>query len=535
MAERTSGAQSTTTVGDAIEQLVRHGDRSRFWFGLALIAGLLVSVSYLSTHPYPAYGAGLYLQIAEEIRAGGYALPTVIPYYTQGGVPFAYPPLMFYVAAVLGELGVAPLTISRLVPATVTVLYLIPYYAVAGELLETRRRAGLATLFLAVCPPALQWHLSAGGMVRAPAFLFSLCGIYAGVRLFKRGDQLWVIPGLVLFGLTVLTHPVYTVFFGLSWLLLFLTFDRTPRGLVSGAVVALGGILLAAPWWLQVIHVHGPDVFLSAAGTHNGLGGGVGRLLDQFVYPLDENYVTLFFVGIFLGTSYFLRRRRFFLPAWLLAGAYFIGKSRFQFVAGSMMLAVFLVEAVGPWVARQVGTRDLRRVTTGVVLLAVVAATVVGGLYAGSALNTAHHGSTSQPAFIDTADREAMTWAAEHTDPGDDFVVAGDAAEWFPLFTDRSILIGPWGVEWTEPAEYERQLRLFRSVSTCEQAACLTATFEQAGVTPDYVYVPRDEYTVRGLTHRPQPGLERSLVDSDRYRLVYGNEGVAIFRVDAQN
>jgi hypothetical protein len=514
----------------AAVESIGFGRDGRGWVGVGVATGLLVAVSYLLSHPYPAYGAGLYLEIAQQIRAHGYALPSTVPHYT-GGVPLAYPPLQFYVAALLLDAGVSGLVVSRTVPAVVTVLYLVPYYGIARQLLPTRRQAGLATVLLALAPPTLQWHLSAGGIVRGSAFLLALCGIHVGIRLFRGGQRRWVAPGAVLFGLTVLSHPVYAVYFGLSWLVLYASFDRTARGLARGAAVAGGGLLLAAPWLVTVVTRHGPDVIFGAAGSHSGLAGGVDRLLDQFVYTIEPTPVGLFFVAVFVAAIVSLARRQYVLPAWLFVGAYVVGKERFQFVPGAMLVASVLLTVVVPRLDRSIPDVDRRQLTTGVVVVVLLAGGAVGTLYATSALGSAHHGSPSLPAFLDGHDRDAMAWAASETAPDDSFVVLGDAAEWFPYYTDRPMLVGPWGVEWVSPRQYYAQLDHYRSLSTCDSAGCVSDGLAAADVSPTYVYVPSGDYTVRGLEVDGTATLRRSMAASNRYRRVYGNDGVTVFRV----
>lgn len=509
-------------------------DREWPWLAAPLLVGAAVVLVYLLTHPYPAYGAGLYLRIAERIAENGYRLPAHIPGYTGEGVPFAYPPLMFYLGAAAMDLGgVSPLTLSRYVPAVATVGYLLPYYYLSRELLGDRVEASLATTLLAVAPPTLQWHLSAGGFVRAPAFLLAVTGCYAGVRLFRSDGRRWVwlLAGTLLFGLTVLTHPVYTVFFGVSYLLLYAAFDRTPRGLLLGAVVAGGGLALAAPWWLQVLSTHGPGAFTAAAGTHSGLLGGAHRLLDQFGYTLVSGPpVPIFFALAYAGVAYFLRERWFLLPAWLVVPAVVIGKERFQFVAGAMMAAVVLREGLRFVSRRRVSAREWERVASLALAVAVLGAVCIGTLYAASALPWAHAGDPSQPQFMDAEDREAMAWAANETAPDARFVVLGDAAEWFPLFADRTILIGPWGVEWTTPERYEQQLSLYQLISECDSEQCLTAALSTRGIDPEYVYVPKGQYTVRGLEESGTDHLHWTLRRSGEYSVAFENEGVVIFR-----
>lgn len=499
----------------------------------SLVVGGIVAVGYLLTHPYPAYGAGLYLEVAQQIIANNYRLPAQIPHYTAHGIPFAYPPFVFYASAVVLDFtSVDPVALSRFVPPVVSVLYLVPYYFVARNLLNARKEAGLATVLLATAPPTLQWHLSAGGLVRATAFLIALTGLYVGLVLFRSRNRWAVVPATLLFGLVVLTHPVYTVFFGLSYVLFFLAFDRSVRGLLSGAVVAAGGLALASPWWLQVVWTHGLSVFTAAAGTHSGLFGGVHRLVDQFVYPLGSGPpVPLFFVLSFAGLFYFLGRRQYLLPVWLVTTAFVIGKERFQFVAGSMMAAVFLFA-----IAKRVGRRfssasDRRAVARGVLAAAVVTAVSIGVLFGAGALPAAHNGSPSQPAFMDQSDETAMTWVEHNTDPSAEFIVLGDGAEWFPLLTDRTILVGPWGVEWTSPDRYSTQLSLFRNLSTCSSEACVTKELRAADLQPEYIYVPKNAYTVRGNSEYAAASFHRDLAESEQYRSVYENQGVVIYRV----
>ncbi len=504
----------------------------RFWLTLAVATGLLVHLVYLRAHAYPAYGAGLYLAIAETIAAHGYALPATVDGYTAGGVPLAYPPFAFYLAAAARDVtGLGAFAYSRLVPGLLVTAALVPYYYVARELLAAPRRAGVATLLFAGTPAVLQWHLSAGGIVRTVGLLVALVACYAGVRLFRDGGRRWLVAATALFGLAVLTHPVYAAFVAASYLVFFAGLSRTPRGLARGAVVAAGGLALAAPWWLQVAATHGPGVFTAAAGTHGGLGGGPARLLTEFVYPVDFDAGAPAFLAAYAGAGYALWRRRVLLPAWLVAAGFVVGKPRFLFVAGSMLTAVLLFEVGVPFVRRHTSRRIRPRAADlAAVALVVLAAVGTGTAFAAGAVDT-HDGHRSQPAFVDWADHEAMTWVGTQTPPSTRFVVLGDAAEWFPLAADRTILVGPWGVEWTTPDRYQRQLDRYTALSDCDRASCITAHLRALDVAPEYVYVPKATYTVRGVPHRQSAVMGRSLARSDRYRVVYENAGVLVARV----
>ena len=516
-----------------VERLKTIWYRELIWMAPALVAAVLIYYTYLTAHPYPSFGAGLFLEIAEQISAHGYGLPERIPHYAPGGIPLAYPPLTFYMVAAISDLtGASGVAISRFLPGLATVLYLFPVYLIARQVLPTRPQASFATLLVAVSPPILQWHISAGGLVRGYAFLFAIAGTYTGVKLFKTGEKWWVVPSLLLFSATVLSHPLYTAFFVLTYLVLFVAYDRTVSGLIAGSIVGFGALIVTAPWWVQVIMAHGPGVFTAAAGTHGGIGKGIDALVSSFGHHPVSAAVNAIWAAIpVAGVIYLLRLRRYFIATWFVTIGLLLGNARFTFLIGAFAATPLVFEVLIPLVKRE--TRSAINTQNAAVFSIALVATFgmgAGMLYATSQMQS-HAGSASQPAFIDDHDVQAMEWVHSQTGPKDRFVVMGDAAEWFPHMAERTILIGPWGVEWKSTEAYQRQLTLYRDISTCGSAACLTATLEEADIHPTYIYVPRDGYTVRGMHVEPDPGLREDLLHSDRYTMVFENQGVMIFRV----
>ncbi len=503
------------------------------WLVPALLAGVCILYFYVSAHSYPSFGAGLYFHIAEHISENGYALPETIPGYTAEGVPFAYPPLMFYVVAVLMDgTGLNPFTIARFLPGLVSIAYLVPLYFFGRDLFGSRPQASLATVIVAGSPPVLQWHISAGGIVRAPALLFSLVGIYAGLHLFRERDTRWLVPGLVTFTLTILTHPMYTVFFVVSYLLLYLRFDRSLDGLLRGLFVGLGGVLLTTPWWSTVLVAHDASVFAAAAGTHGGIGSAVSTLERLIARQFTESPIlSMWHLLPIVGCVWLVLKREYFLPAWLLVTATAIEEARFVFLIAALVSARFVFEGIIPLLQRGTSWTPGREqlVTVSVVLLVTVSLSG-GALYATGGMN-AHAGSPSLPQFVDDGDVEAMAWAESNTEPSAQFVVLGDAAEWFPQQTDRTILIGPWGVEWKGHQQYREQLSQFRRLSRCHSSNCLTTRLMQFNTHPEYVYVPKDSYTVRGMQHHQSNGMIPTMLSSPQYRLAFENEGVAVFKM----
>ncbi len=489
------------------------------WLALALLPGVLAVGVYLATNPYPAYGAGLYSAIAEAIAANGYAPPERIDGYTADGVPFAYPPLQFYLLAVLFDLGAGPAAVARFLPGIGVLAGLVPAYLLGRDYVGSRPAGAAAATLIAVNPQMLQWHVSAGGVVRAFAFLYALTAIYAGYHVFASGSRRAVVAGAVAVGLVGLTHPTYSLFTVVSYVLFWLFLDRSPAGFLRGLAVGLGGLLVASPWLAWAVTTHGPEVFTAAAGTHGGIGGGatdvLGALTGYQLVPL-------------LAAAYLLLRGDRLLPAWVAAAALLFDQPRFVYAVGAFAVAAAAADAVRRFRVR-------KRLTAGgidrggaLAAALLVAATLGGGLYLSHEMTLAADPST--PEFLDDEAVAAMEWAAAETDPDATFVVLGDAAEWFPALSERTILVGPWGVEWEDADAYDRHLEAFETASGCHSVDCVESATAAAAGSPDYVYVPKGSYTVRGHPAVGFGTLERSFGASDEWELAYENEGVAVFQ-----
>ena len=90
---------------DKSEQLI---EGSRFSVVILIfLVGLLVRIFPLIMMEFPTEvpynGGGLYYHFSETILENNFAYPRIIPYYTDNGIPFAYPPLLFYLIAIVAK------------------------------------------------------------------------------------------------------------------------------------------------------------------------------------------------------------------------------------------------------------------------------------------------------------------------------------------------------------------------------------------------------------------------------------------------
>ncbi|WP_336021559.1 hypothetical protein [Halobellus salinisoli] len=552
----TSGGRFGSPLGrlrpvvDGVRAAAPFDARDRPWLALALLPGVVAFAIYLVTNPYPAYGAGLYAKIAAEIAANGYLLPTRIPGYTADGVPFAYPPLQFYLYAFLLDLGGDPVAISRFLPGVGFLAALVPTYLLGRDLAGSRPAGAAAAALVALNPQILEWHLSAGGVVRAFAFCYAMIAVYAGYRIYARDGTAGIVSlrrrrgeillGTLAFGLTVLTHPVYSLFVVVSYVLLWLLADRSLSGFLSGLAVGLGGALIASPWLAWVVATHGIEIFTAASGTHGGVGGGANALAGE----LSPGVAVAL-----LPALYLLLRREYLLPAWLIAAELLFKQPRFAYtVAAVLVPAVVVILVRDRRAASDAGRTDPGRKAgsdagstrsersrldvdrrAAAAALVILLGTVVGGGY--FAYEATLVSDPSTPEFVDGDAIDAMAWIETETDPDARFVVLGDAAEWLPALTDRTLLVGYWGVEWEGPEAFARQEAAYESVSTCQSVECVEGVAaDVGGERPTHVYVPKGQYTVRGDPATQFGTIERSFERSERWEVAYENDGVVIYR-----
>jgi hypothetical protein len=90
--------------------------------GVIFILGAAVRLAPIVSLEYPLNDGGLFAQLVDDLLTNCFRLPEFTT-YNQGGIPYAYPPLSFYLAASLVRLlPVSTITGVRLLPAIVSLL-----------------------------------------------------------------------------------------------------------------------------------------------------------------------------------------------------------------------------------------------------------------------------------------------------------------------------------------------------------------------------------------------------------------------------
>jgi hypothetical protein len=500
---------------------------------LVAVAAAVVVGSYLATHRYPVHAGGLFLTAAESIAANGWVPPETIRGYNPDGVPFAYPPLFFYVGAVLLALGLDGLTLALVLPGVLLVALALPATLLARAVVDSDGVATLTAVALVVTPILFAWHLNAGGWVRGGAFWFVVAGLWVAVRLFRdrvspAERRRLVLLGGVLFGLTLLSHPRKALYFGVSWLCLFAG-DRTREGALAGAAAAGCGVLVASPWYLLVFLRHGAAPFSAAVSTtasptliesllwYTALTGGVRPLAPFFAVN-----------AVAIGCLYLLATDRAGIPVWLGVSVLLFTRPRYMLVPAVLAAMVLLDELVVP-ALREASAPPVsgRVVVVGLLLLAGATTTVGGATYAAST----PPGDPYRAALSDEK-LDAAAWIEAETDADATVVGIGVSTEWLPYLADRTLALSKWGSEWVGDGSTAERRRLQDRLETCGTADCVASVLSRTPAVPTHLWVPKGSWVDLETPHPLPDGLHRSLNRSAAFTVAYANADVVVYKVD---
>jgi len=139
---------------------------------LSIILGLLVRLPYFFSYDFALNDGALFAQMSEAIRLNHYILPEVVE-YNRTVIPFAYPPLAFYVVAFLTDLlRLDVLDVVRYLPLGFNLLSIGAFVLLASQLINNKLVFLYTCLFFPLIPRSYEWLIMGGGVTRSVGFFF---------------------------------------------------------------------------------------------------------------------------------------------------------------------------------------------------------------------------------------------------------------------------------------------------------------------------------------------------------------------------
>ena len=474
--------------------------------GGALAAAIAFRLYLLAANDFPVNDGALFLEFVRATAATFPRLPTEATY--NGLIlPFAYPPLSFWLAALLTKLGVDSLDVVRILPILMNIIYFSLFALLLLKSGRSRLFTGLTILFFSATSLSFQWLLMGGGLSRGLGSIFLMLTLLAVTVPGRRGGELpnWrsAAAGAAVAG-AILSHLEWGILAAGCVVLSRALGSSSLKSFIVACVVAgATAFVLILPWLIFVTDSHGLQPFLSAKGTSSW---GDGKFLDRIVTAVRLAVVSNPFAVV--GFVVFLRRREWFWIGFILLCVTLTPRhaSTPLNLPNAILGAQGIITAYG-FAAHHVRSRKLLNASTA----ALIAALLAFGVY------RIHHHAPGSFRVLPVEMRQAMSWvAANH--PGSRFAVVNDRAwyndstgEWLPTLSSAHSVTTVQGREWN--GEFGRWVPLFerlRGSANCAELHSNIAAFKPY----DFVWVETME----------------ECFSSARYQPVFRNPKVTIYR-----
>lgn len=510
---------------------------------LATLIGAFVRLFYVLQSDFPLNDGGMFYTMIGDLQAAAYRLP-VFTSYNHASIPFAYPPLPFYLGGVLnGWLHIDLTQLLRFLPLVFSVLSIPAFYWLAKLLLKTDIQRGAAVFIFALFSPVYTWQIMGGGLTRAPALFFTILAL-GGFLIWTKWHK-WpdFILTVVFTALTALCHLEMLWMLAISYLVIFFVSQHTWKAFGELLLAAAATLLLTSPWWGTVVALHGLSPFIQAL---NSGAFSIWRILANlfFLTPTQDLNQTVFQLLALVGLFFAFREKNWLLPVWWLALVLFDPRSSQRSVTIPVaLLAGMTLEQWLGWVSLHIRwkKKDANiqnkssvdfsngwiKLILAFFLFSVMLNDLIGFYSSGSPLRD-----------LNKENREAMQWVKENTPAESRFLVIDFpdgwhddmVGEWFPTLSQRTSILTAQGQEWLPENTQLKTITALGEVSACQLngLGCLQSWINKNQVQINYVYLTLNAQSST-TPLKFSSVIESQMAGDPGYQLAYSNADVRIY------
>lgn len=489
-----------------LPRIIRNLQFNHYCLILALLIGGTLRLLPFGSQFRPLGDGGLFWNITRQIVENHFLPPSAIDYPTlTKSIPFCYPPLAFYIAAIPYTLGISLETIFWLLPFLFSLLLIVCFYRLACTLFKNSISAGATTLLWSLFFNSFSWHIMGGGLTRALGLAFALLFIEAYVRLLRDADKKALWQAGIFLGLTALSHLDRFHFAMITLAVIWLFYGRTRQSALASLQLLVIAFVVFLHWLGLCASRYGFGPFLSAMQT-NG----------------DESVLTLLiYLGLIpIATSLFsLRKSLFFVPVWALAITVLAARSGILFLTFPCALGLGAAVETTPPPAYS----EKKKIVMSMGILALLSCLVLFTTY--------------ETLFINSLDKNqvhAMKWVDEHTSADARFLVVPGRnwaidleAEWFPALAQRSSVATVQGAEWLPDREFEKRLNRQEELLGYGTLQEIETWQQRHNIRFNFIYLSETSPNPR---NKAMKRIQDDLLASSRWRRIYSNDGAAIFQ-----
>lgn len=501
----------------------------------AIGVGSLVRLFPVLIHDFPLNDGGMFFAMTNDLMRSNFVLP-IVTSYNNAGIPFAYPPLPFYLASALSQFMNVPLTVVfRYLPALISIMTIVAFGALARDILRRDWQVMLALGAFALLPRAFEWLIFGGGLTRAPGLFFALLTLHGAYRLCQGIEIRRNLVVTTVFGtLTVMSH-LETAWFAALTCGVFVIFGRpTLRALRYSLLVLMGILLATSPWWLLVLARSGPSPFIYAFSAGNWSLAFIWTPLFRFT---EEPFLGLLAVLGLMGLLIAVSKRNYLLPAWLVVTLVLDPRSSATFasVPLAMLISLGVDEGVLPVASadadgRAAGDRTTTSLNRGRLPSLVLAFILIQSVASDLAIPYLRGTSMS---VVSADERRAMSWVASNTNLDSRFLVitnrehweSDPVSEWFPVTAERVSLATVQGSEWLANQHFREEAYVALQRCSVQDIGCLNEWRKEFGDPYTHIFIT----TNIDDPSRANPSLIFHLENSPLFAKVYDSSSVKVF------
>lgn len=506
---------------------------------ILLLAWLVLYLVYLINHDVPTDPGGYYLESAQQLAENHFRIPAYVQGFGLKGIPFVYPPLAFYLLAVMGYLFGGVIKASLYVPGILLLIQAILMYFFMLRWKSSKQAALWAALVLLLMPQIFFRTLYADGITTGLGDIFLLASWIVVIKPIERSSvyRQSILGGLFV-GLTILSHPAIGLFCSVSFLILFFYSNGLTKkailGLLLTGVIAL---VVIAPWLFVIISKHGIAPFLAGLTDSKSSLSALGRENDLF--------------GYLKTTFYYIYHKHIdgFSNTWSFIVIPFILALVYNMIKGPRILILLLLAVLLTLRGHPTGTIFVLAASLGVFYERFFI-TFLDSRFSQylekesiedkvninwrfllffvmhvSLLFVLSSRYVNRPAFI-AGELETYEWIRLNTAKTSTFI-ANNMDEKLVYFGQRTILLPILGAEWIPDSEYgnwtTRDSKINYEIYQCREIECLLDIFKKYDLVPDYIIYSVSNYEERAWIE--------SLNSSSLFKTVFLSENFVTLEV----
>ena len=503
-------------------------ERIKLILGTVFILGTIVRFAPGFYTGFPLNDGGMFYSMILDLHKSNYLLP-ITTSYNFFDIPYAYPPLGFYLVRALSDiLHISELSLLRWVPPIISTLSILVFYLLATELLDSRLRGAIATSIYTLTPDSFSWFIMGGGLTRALGSVFLILSVWSVYLLFKHEKKQFLFYATLFCAFAVVSHPEAGIHTAASCALLWLFFGKTRQKTFYAIIIIIGTLIFSAPWWLAVISKHGLTPFISA--LHSGLyGTSVFKAIFLNIFS-RQSFVPILFILRLAGIIWSIWKRHLFLLFWAVLP--FIVEPRsaasVAFYPLSMLTALGFTDAFPALFHRFYTPRKTlnnKNETTKFRWSDIILFTMLFYFF----VECYFYGFRQVNTSLTTADRVTMSWVRENTPVESNFLLLTGAKspeidafqEWFPALSARHSQTTIQGLEWQLGSKFFGFYKALSALQTCNSVNCVETWSMRNELEFDYILL---------LKNTSSTDLSLALENASKYEMVYQTNETEIYK-----